>query len=105
MALRVGYGDDVFRRLAFDAAFQPNTWRAEVLTCYRRRHQSLVAAKDRDDLRQVACLDLRTESDRAGTRSSIRLVDEVRLLLDFALESDTVTVVDIVEANTREVTP
>jgi plasmid maintenance system killer protein len=104
--VRVGYGDEVFHRLAVDAAFRPNSWQPEIVRSYRRRHQSLVAAKDREDLRQVTCLGLRAESGRGGTRSSIRLVDGARLLLDFiAMETDQVTVVGIVEANTREVTP
>jgi plasmid maintenance system killer protein len=102
--VRVEYGDEVFRRLVYDGAFRSNTWRPEIISSYRRRHQSLVAAKDREDLRQVTCLGLRPENGRGGTWFSIRLVDEARLMLDFiAPETDKVTVLGIVEANTREV--
>jgi plasmid maintenance system killer protein len=98
------YGDDVLHRLAVDVAFQPAQWELNIVKCYRRRHQSLVAAKDREDLRRVMSLDLRTENSRAGERFSIRLVDRSRLLLDFDVaKTDKVTVVGIVESDTQEV--
>jgi proteic killer suppression protein len=102
--VQLQYGDDVLHRLAVDAAFQPAQWKPKIIKCYRRRHQSLVAAKDREDLRQVMSLDLRIENSRAGECFSIRLIDQSRLLLDFdVVKTDQVTVVDIFGSDTQEV--
>ena len=104
--MRVRYGDEVLRRLAVDAACPPNSWAPGVIRSYRRRHQSLVVATDREDLRHLRCLDLRTENGHNGTRSSIQLADGARLLLDFEpLKTEQVTVVGIIESETREVAP
>ncbi|MEV4320626.1 hypothetical protein AB0J37_00175 [Microbispora rosea] len=104
IGLQLQYSDEVLHRLAIDAAFQSAEWGLNIVKSYRRRHQSLVAAKDREDLRRVMSLDLRTENSRAGERFSIRLVDRSRLLLDFDVaKTDKVTVVGIVESGTQEV--
>ncbi|MFC0105560.1 hypothetical protein [Kibdelosporangium aridum] len=102
----VRYGGEDLERLAADGHFGPGTWDADLVRSYRRRHQSLVAAQDREDLCALRSLDLRTENGRDSARASIRLVDGARLLLDFDGEkSNEVTVVGIVESDTREVAP
>lgn len=102
----VRYGGDDLERLVDDAGFRSGTWDADLVQSYRRRHQSLVAAKDREDLRALRSLDLRPENGRDGARASVRLVDGARLLLDFDVEkSNEVTVVGIVGSDTREVAP
>jgi proteic killer suppression protein len=94
------------RRLAVDAACPPNPWGPNIVRSYHRRLQSLVAARDYEDLRQVKCLDLKAQNRHDLKGSSIRLVDRARLLLDFdAVKTDEVTVVDIIESDTREVAP
>jgi hypothetical protein len=104
--VRVRYGDKALYSLAVDIEFQPVQWAPALVSSYRRRLQSLVAAKDRDDLGRVMSLDMKPENGHDGARSSIGLIDRSRLLLDFGvLETDQVTVVGIVEANTREVAP
>jgi plasmid maintenance system killer protein len=100
----VKYGGEDLKRLAADAGFRPDTWGTDLVQSYRQRHQSLVAAKDREDLRALRSLDLRSERGQNGTRASIRLVDGARLLLDFDVgNSDEVMVVGIVASDTWEV--
>jgi hypothetical protein len=66
----------------------------------------LVSAQDREDLQNVRCLDLLTEDGPNGTMSSIQMTDRSRLVLDFdPVETDLVTVVGIIESETREVAP
>lgn len=103
--MRVRYGDEVLARLAGDAAYRPNSWEPEVVSSYRRRLQSLVAATGRGDLQRAISLDLRIENDNDdGARCSIRLNERLRLLLDFdGVDPDEVTVVGIVESCAREV--
>lgn len=97
------YGDEALRRLAVDAAFQPIEWEPDLIRSYRRKLQSLFAARDREDLLQVVTLDLRTENGHDGARSSIRLVNGSRLLLTFDdSKTDQVTVVAIVGSTARE---
>ncbi|SDN01083.1 proteic killer suppression protein [Lentzea albidocapillata subsp. violacea] len=104
--MHVRYGDEMLHRLAADAAFQPDTWDPDVIRAYRRRLQSLRAANDSKDLQRVMSLDLRTENGRGQAHSSIRLANGARLLLEFdAVKTDEVTVMVIVESDTREVTP
>lgn len=104
--MRVQYGDGVLYRLAVDAGFQPGGWGPDVIRSYRRRLQSLVAAKDGEDLRRVMSLDLKSEHGRDGAGCSIRLGDRSRLLLNIDIvETDQVTVLGIVVSDTREVAP
>lgn len=104
--MRVGFGDEGLRRLAIDCEFNPDPRSAEVTRAYRKRYQVIVAAKDVTDLGALACLDLRSADGPANPHASIRLTDGSRLLLDFHDDSvDEVTVVGIVESETREVTP
>lgn len=104
--MHVEFGDETLRRLAVDRRFCPNRWEAGVVRAYRLRYQSLVAAKDREDLRALRCLDLQLAEGRTGSRSSMRLAGRSRLLLDFDADNSTgVTVVDIVESHTRGVSP
>lgn len=104
--MHVEYDDEVLYHLAVDAEFRPNRWGPDVVRSYRRRLQSLVAAKDREDLRRVVSLDLKSDHSRDGARSSIRLDGRSRLLLDFDIvKTDQVTVVGIVEPHMREVAP
>lgn len=104
--MRVRYADMELRRLAMEGGFRPDQWNTDVVSWYRRRIQSLIAAEDNEDLRRVMSLDLRTEDGHDGTRVSIRLVDRSRLLLDFdAAQTDHVTVAGIVTFDTREVAP
>jgi plasmid maintenance system killer protein len=100
----VRYGSEDLERLAADGHCGPVTWDADVIQSYLRRHQSLVAAQNREDLCALQCLDLRTENGQNGARASIRLLDDARLLLDFdGAMSNKVTVVGIVVSDTREV--
>jgi plasmid maintenance system killer protein len=102
----VRYSGEDLERLADDASFRSGRWDADLVRSYRRRHQSLVAAEDREDLRALRSLDLRSENGRDGARASIRLLDGARLLLDLGVEkSNEVTVLGIVESDTREVAP
>ena len=102
----VRYGGEDLKRLAADGHVRPDTWDAGLVRSYRRRHQSLVAAINREDLGALRSLDLRTENGRDSARASIRLVDGARLLLDFDGEKpNEVTVVGIIEADLREVAP
>lgn len=102
----VRYSDEELGRLADDASFRSGRWDPDLVRSYRRRHQSLVAAEDREDLRALRSLDLRSENGRDGTCASIRLVNGARLLLDFDVEkSNQVTVLGVVESDTREVAP
>lgn len=102
----VRYGDGRLEHLAVDADFRSNTWNADLVRSYRRRHQSLVAACGREDLQALRSLDMRPEHERDGACASIRLSEGGRLLLDFAAEkSNEVTVVGIVESDTKEVAP
>lgn len=104
--MRVEFGDEGLRRLAIDCGFTPGSPSAEVIRAFRKRYQVLVAAKNVADLRALACLDLRSVDGRAEPHSSIRLVSGSRLLLDFHDDSvEEVTVVGIVENETREVAP
>ncbi|WP_157892175.1 MULTISPECIES: hypothetical protein [Frankia] len=97
------YDNEGLRRLAVDAAFRPIEWEPDLVRSYRQKLQSLFAARDREDLRQVASLDLRAENGRDGTRCSIRLVNGSRLLLTFDdSKTDQVTVVAIVGSSMRE---
>lgn len=102
----VRYGCEDLERLAIDASVRSDTWDAELVRCYRRRHQSLVAAKDREDLCALRSLDVRSEKRRDGRLASMRLADGTRLLLDFDAEkSNEVMVVGIIDSDTREVAP
>lgn len=102
----VRYSGQDLERLADDASFRSDRWNADLVRSYRRRHQSLVAAEDREDLRALRSLDLQSENGPDGARASIRLVDGARLLLDFEVEkSNEVTVLGIVKSDTREVAP
>ncbi len=104
--MQVRYRNEVLRHLAVDNTFHPTLWEQEVVRSYRRRLQSLQAARDFKDLKQVRCLDLRAEHGRNRSRSSIRLVHQARLLLAFdAVKTDEVTVMDIIDSDTREATP
>jgi plasmid maintenance system killer protein len=102
----VRYGGDDWERLAVDPSYQSDTWRDDLVRSYRRRHQALVAAENREDLRALRCLDLRAEAGPGGKCASIRLSDGARLFLDFDVEkSNEVTVVGIVESYAQEVAP
>jgi plasmid maintenance system killer protein len=104
--VHVKFGDEALHRLATDRGFCPTSWEADVVKAYRLRFQSLVAAKDPEDLRALRCLDLQPEEEHTWSRSSIRLVGQARLLLDFDADNNTeVTVVGIVKSHTREVSP
>lgn len=104
--MRVRFGDEGLRRLAIDCESDPAPWSTDVTRAYRKRYQVLAAAKDVADLRALACLDLRSTDGPANPHASIRLVDGSRLLLDFHDDNvEEVTVVGIVESETREVTP
>lgn len=102
----VQYGDEVLQRLAVDARFRPDGWTPDVVRSYRRRHQSLVAAKDCEDLRRIMSLDLQIEHRHDGVHSSIRLIDRTRLVLHFdGMNTDQVTVVSVIESDRQEVAP
>lgn len=104
--MQLRYDNEVLRRLAVDAAFQSSPWAPDIVRSYRRRHQSLVAARDYEDLQQVKCLDLKAENGRGRLSSSIRLASRARLLLDFdTVKAVEVTVVDIIQSNKWEVAP
>ena len=102
----VRYGDGQLERLAVDVDFRSTTWNDDLVRSYRRRHQSLVAACGRGDLQALRCLDMRPEHGRGGACASIELAEGRRLLLDFTAEkADEVTVLGIVESDTKEVAP
>ncbi|XVV00776.1 hypothetical protein ACQPW3_25525 [Actinosynnema sp. CA-248983] len=102
----IRYGDDRWERLADDPYYRPDSWSDDLMRSYRSRHQALAAAENRDDLASLRCLDLRPEPVSGGLAASIRLLDGVRLHLDFNEEKpDQVTVVGIVRPDAQEVAP
>lgn len=102
----VRYGDDDWERLAVDPGYQSDTWSDDLVRSYRRRHQALVAAGNREDLSALRCLDLKVEAGLGSNSASIRLSNRARLLLDFdSKKSNEVTVVGIVESDAQEVAP
>jgi toxin HigB-1 len=112
--VRVEFGDETLRRLSVDHEHGTDKWRPDLVRAYRRRLQSLRAAKDREDLCALVSLDLQTTDNDDATCSSICLVGRSRLLLDFnrgdvdedKVEADIkVTVLGIVDSPPREVSP
>jgi plasmid maintenance system killer protein len=103
VVVRVEYADVTLRRLVFDSAYRSTVWSPLVVAAVRRRHQALVAASDRGDVARLRSLDLRAHDRDPNGRCSIKLADEVRLLLDFdSTAVDRVSVVAIVLADARE---
>lgn len=101
--MRVEYADMTLRRLVFDPAYRSAVWSPLVVAAVRRRHQTLVAANNRNDVARLRSLDLRVSDHEPGRQCSIKLADEVRLLLDFDPTTvDFVSVVAIVLAEARE---
>jgi proteic killer suppression protein len=104
--VHVRYGREDLERLAVDAGYRSTSWGADVVRAYRRRHQSLVAAVDCEDLRALRCLDLQSTDGHDGARASVRLLNGARLLLEFdPKKSNEVTVMGIIESDTWEVAP
>ncbi|ROS38497.1 type II toxin-antitoxin system RelE/ParE family toxin [Amycolatopsis thermoflava] len=102
----VRYGDGELERLVSDGEARSSTYDDDLVRSCRRRHQALVAAKDRQDLQALRSLDLQSEDGPGGAHVSIRLIGGTRLLLDLNEEkTDEVTVLGIVESDTREVAP
>lgn len=94
--VRIEYGDDDLRRLAWDLNFVPARWSRDVVRAYRKKVQILAAATDDRDLRAMRSLRLeRLEGARAGTYS-IRLNDQYRLVLDLRTEGSD-RVVEVLE--------
>lgn len=90
--LRLEFGDDELRRLAYEPGYTPRRWSADVVRAYRKKVQMIGSAVDERDLRAVRSLHLeQLQGARQGT-SSIRINDQLRLILTFKTEGDRVAV-------------
>ena len=99
------YGDEPLRQLIAGDGPWSDGWDVALIRSYRRRHQSLVAARDRGDLQALRSLDLRTEKGRDGVDASIQLVNGARLLLGFdVMNTDVVRVMGVVGFDRQKVT-
>lgn len=91
--MRIEFHDDVLRRLAVEPLFVPAKWDRNLIKAYRKKIQLIQAAEDERDLRAYRSLHLeQLQADRAGT-SSIRLNDQLRLILTFKTDGVRVAVI------------
>ena len=91
--MRVEYVDDQLRRLAEDRSFRPTLWEADLIRAYRKRIQSLHAAKNDRDLRALRGLRLERAPENREDAFTMRLNDDFRLILTFKIEDCPVAVV------------
>lgn len=97
--MRVVFEDDDLRRPAEDASYAPRPWGTDVIKAYWKKIQVLRAAIDERDLRAMRSLRLeRLKGNRAGT-SSIRLNDQLRVIVNVETADDgrMVIVIEMVD--------
>lgn len=86
--VRLIFEDETLRRLAFDPAFVPKKWSAEVVKAYRKKLQLIQAASNEVELSAIRSLNLeKLKGDRAS-QYSVRLNRQFRLVLRFRSEPD-----------------
>jgi plasmid maintenance system killer protein len=101
--VQVFSGDDQLCRVVVEPE-RPPGWTPDLVRAYRRQHQAMVAARDREDLRVLISMDYRTEPASGPDACSVRLAHPTRLLLDFDREcDDQVTVQGVFTSETLEV--
>ena len=91
--MRIKYLDEVLRRLAEEPGFAPKTWDSDVIRSYRKKIQLIRAAKDERDLYALRGLRLERLKGKRDGQSSIRLNDQLRLIVTFATDVDRVVVI------------
>lgn len=96
--MRVTFADDDLRRLYEDLSFCSRLG-DDVVRQYRKKVQTVIAARDKRDLRALGGLRLeKLSGDRAG-QHSIRLNDQWRLILRFVTDDAgrAVVLVEVVD--------
>lgn len=97
--MHIDFRDDELRSMATDSTYRSRRWGPEVVRAYRKTIQTLIAATDERDLRNLRSLHLeQLKGDRRGT-SSIRVNKQFRLIITFHTghSGRTVAVIEMVD--------